>query len=238
MQKALIQKLKCVFLGVTFICLTEGCGNYPSALSSSTGIKWASPDIEMIAITDLPIEDYPLLAKFQKLKSIQYYKNGRSGATDAKLEALANVKLPRLKDIELIAAKSVTDKGVLALSRMPSLKGLSLEGTSITDNACEIMTSKMNLDGVNVANCDYLTMNGLLMLAKSETFKDISIPADKLTEDEVVRLIHGLKSITSCEFVDPKGRLNEKTLEALVSGKGITIIVKRTGALQDLQSTP
>src|SRR5437667_5665159 len=190
MKTGLVREL--IFLSISSICLSAVCANYPEPLTSAKDLKKASPDTEMIAIADLPLRDYPGLAKFQKLKSIQFYKEGRSGATDAKLEALACVKFPRLRDIELVAAKSVTDKGLLALSRM-TLKGLSLEGTSITDGGCEIIDSKMHLEGINVANCSNVTMKGLHSLAPSESLKDISFSADRLTQTEVVGLIKEFK---------------------------------------------
>lgn len=114
-----------------FALLLAGCGRYPEPLASARDIARLPADTEMIAITDLPVEDYPLLAKFQKLRSIDYYKEGRSGATDAKLEALSRLDLPNLRDIELLAATAVTDRGIEALIKLPSLRGLVLEGTSM-----------------------------------------------------------------------------------------------------------
>jgi hypothetical protein len=181
----------------------------------------------MIAITDLPLRDYPLLVKFKKLKSIQYYKEHRSGATDEKLEALAALTFPQLHDIELVAAKSVTDKGIRALSKMKSLTGLSLEGTSITDDACEIIVSKMHLDGVNVANCGGVTLKGLLSLSKSECLKDISFSADQLTQEEVVRVIKAFKGITWCQIVDPNDKLDKEAIDNLAKAKGITVVIKK-----------
>jgi hypothetical protein len=192
----------------------------------------------MIAIPDLPIRDYPLLAKFQQLKSIQFYKEGRSGATDAKLEALAAVRLPELREIELIAARSVTDKGIQALSKIISLKSLSLEGTSITDRACEIIASKMHLGGINVANCSNITSYGLLSLATSDSLKEISFSAGQLTQADIVRLISAFKRITWCEIVDPLERFDKEALLKLGNEKGIQIVLKKTGALQDLSGVP
>src|SRR5208283_3340860 len=94
------------------VSLCAGCGKYAEPLNSATDLRGASPSIEMVAVPDLPLADYPLLGKFRNLRTIQFYKQGSQGGTDAKMRALAALSLPSLEGVVLLDCRSVTDKGV------------------------------------------------------------------------------------------------------------------------------
>jgi len=218
---------------LALLLFATGC-NYPEPLNNAWDIMWASSNTKMIAIANLPIKDYPLLAKFQNLKRIQFFKQGRSGADNAKLVALSLLKFNTLRDIELLAATDVTDQGLEALARIPPLRSLQLEGTSITDHGCEIISSKMRLTGVNVANCKNITYKGIQTLATSDTLEEIGFSADGLTTDEVIQLIKHFKNANWCGIVDAHQRLDEPALRAAADKKHITLVIKKTGALQNM----
>jgi len=208
-------------------------GKTPERLSTRRDIQKAKPGVEDIDIWNLPIQDYPLLAKFKSVKQIGLDCSEGTFATDEKLKALAALSLTNVTDIILTNCRLITDKGIRALSKIRSLKGLGLEGTSITDAALKTMASEMQLSGVNVANCDGLTMTGLRTLATSKTLKEISFSADKLTQDEVLEPINLFRNITWCGIVDPHNKLDVKTIKEKGVEKNIRIVVMKTGALQD-----
>jgi len=225
---------KCIVLPMLVVlvgCLSAG---YPTALSSDRDIRRAPSDVERIIVGLLPIKDYPLLSKFERLKDADFYTLDGNGANDEKLRELSKLNFSKLEGISLLKCPAVTDEGIRHLTNIRSLKHIQFEGTSITDEALEIIASKMRLTGVNVSNCPKVTMQGLLKLASSETLKEFGFSANDLSQEDCVRLIKEFRTITWCGIVDPSGKLDAQTLKSLGQEQGVRVVIKRTGALQDV----
>ncbi len=208
---------------------------YPEPLSNRGEIRAAKATIESIDIWNLPLEDFPLLAKFKGLKRIRLVSEEGTLTTDQKLKALADVGFTNLTYIDLNNCQLVTDNGIEALSRIQSLKELTLEGTRITDTACDLMCSKMSLTVANIANCPSVTLEGIAELGRSNTLHLFQFSSDKLTQPEVLKLIESFNSIKWCEIVDLQGKLDANIFKAKGKEKNIHISVRRTGALQDMK---
>src|SRR2546421_1452815 len=114
-------------------------GPYPERLKSKRDIVSAKADATDIDIRNLPLEFYPLLAKFKRVKQIGLDNSDPAIATDKKLEVLCRLELTNLHVITLINCRRITDVGVASLARIPSLQGMDLEGTSISDASCELL---------------------------------------------------------------------------------------------------
>jgi hypothetical protein len=222
----------------TFLFSCMAAGPYPEPLSNKDQIRAAKPTLDSIDIWNLPLADYPLLSKFAGLKRIRLYSREGTFATDEKLEALANLKLTNLFYINLNNCRLITDRGMKALSKIQSLKELTIEGTAITDEACDVIASKMTLSSVNVANCPGLTKKGLEELARSKTLHYFSFSSDKLTQEEVLTLVNSFNSIAWCEIVDPQRKLDANAIKANGVEKKIHLTVRPTGALQDMRLKP
>ena len=227
----------CIFF-VTIGISCIAAGPYPEHLSNKKEIRVAKPALTSIDIRNLPLEDYPLLSKFTNLKNIYMTSWGNSFVTDEKLKALADIGFTNLTYIGLNNCQLVTDKGITALSKIQSLKELSLEGTAITDAACIQMASPMSLTMIVVANCDGITKMGLSALAKSASLQEISFSADKLTQDEVLALLDSFRNVTWCEIIDPKNKLDSNAIKAKGAEKKIHVTLRPTGALQDMRLKP
>lgn len=228
--------IRCIFISLMLLLTgtNSGCGGHPSPLESARDVRRASADLERIRIGLLPISDYPLLSKFKRLKDVDFFTLNGTGADDAKLEALSKVELETLEGVLLLNCPKVTDVGIHWLSTIPSLKWVGLEGTSITDKSLTTMASKMKLTGVNVSNCYKVTKQGLMSLAASSTLKEFSFSADALAQEDVVELINQFEGIKWCGIVDPGKKLDVPTLKQLGEQKGVRIVVKPTGSLQDV----
>jgi hypothetical protein len=226
---------RCIFISLMLLLtgINSGCGGHPSPLESTRDVRRASADLEQIRIGLLPISDYPLLSKFKRLKDVDFFTLKGTGADDAKLEALSKIKLETLEGVLLLNCPEVTDAGIHWLSTIPSLKWVGLEGTSITDKSLATMASKMKLTAVNVSNCK-VTKQGLMSLAASSTLKEFSFSADALTQEDVVELVNQFEAIKWCGIVDPGKKLDVPTLKKLGDQKGVRIVVKPTGSLQDV----
>jgi hypothetical protein len=239
-----MKSLLIAVLASTPILLAVGQGRstlgnkWPERLSTRRDIKSAKPDVESIDIRNLPVEDYPLLAKFTRVEAIDLSSLEGTLATDEKLEALAALNLTNLVGISMINGRLITDKGIRALTRIQSLKGLQLEGTAITDISCDVMNTQMRLTGVNVANCRGVTIKGLKALITSTTLINIEFSADKLTQEQVLDLVGAFKNITWCEIVDPDHKLDVNAIEQKGKARGIHIAVRATGALQETYGSP
>jgi hypothetical protein len=222
-----------VVAGVSVLFATA-CGTYPAWLSTAWGIRFTRSGVHVIGVSHLPLRDFPLLAKFTRARGIIFDSRRGTFATDAKLKALASLGLTNVAWITMTNCRLVTDAGIRALVRMPSLTGLGLEGTAITDSACKVMALQMRLAGVNVANCDRITLKGITALAKSNTIQDISFSTDGTTRDQVLHLIGTATNITHWEIVDPQHRLDAKAVEAMAARTKTQVLVRPTGALQDM----
>jgi hypothetical protein len=212
-------------------------GKHPVHIQSQRDIQAAPAETDEIFIPRLPLRDYPLLSKFHRVRHIIFYTADGTGGTDEKLRALTALNLTNLLDIGLLNCPQVTDKGIEALARIKTLKALQLEGTSISDKACEILATNITLKGVNVANCANVTKNGILKLAGSRTLTELSLSADKLTQKDVHEVINSSKGIKWCDIVDPAEKLDTTAIAAKAAEKGIKMFVHPTGALQDMKMT-
>src|SRR2546426_11144022 len=83
LRKSLVMALTCVTLGMG--------GKYPTPLASKKDIHKAKPSTYDIDIRNLPIEDFPALSKFPRIKTIRFANIERKGANDEKLKALASI---------------------------------------------------------------------------------------------------------------------------------------------------
>ncbi len=213
--------------------------DYPVPLVSKADIGKANSEITEISIQDLPVSDFPLLLKFPQLRSVLMWSRDETNVGDIKLIALTQLKLTNLSNIGLLNAKSVTYKGIQSLTNFSSLRSLGLEGTSISDSGCETIAHQMRLTTVNVANCSSVTAQGLRALAISGTLTEITFSAEELGSIDAATIIDALnKNIKWCQIVDPQRKINVRSLKARGAAKGVHIVVKPTGALQDMGFKP
>jgi hypothetical protein len=225
--------LSIVLASIVFPCIAAG--PYPEPLSNSKDIRSAKSTLDSIDIWNLPLVDFPLLSKFTGLKQVRLWSKEGTFVTDEKLQALAVIGFTNLIYINLNNCQLVTDNGIKALSQIHSLRQLILEGTAITDAACDIMATQMSLTSAQISNCSGITKTGIEELARSKTLQYFSFSSDKLTQQEVLTLIDSFKSVTWCEIVDLEGKLNVSAIKAKGKALGIHVSVRRTGALQELE---
>ncbi len=226
--------VKLTVTGGILVLVAAACGTYPAWLSTARQVRFARPGVEVIGVSCLPLRDFPLLAKFTRARGVIFDSRRGTFATDAKLKALASVGLTNVAWISMTNCRLITDAGIRALVRMPSLTGLGLEGTSITDAACTVMALQMRLTGVNVANCYRITLRGITDLTRSKTIRDISFSLGRIAPEQVLHLIGAATSITHWEIVDPQHRLDAMAIEAMAARKKTQVLVRATGALQDM----
>lgn len=222
----------------SWLLLCNACGSYPAGLVTADDIRRAPSTTERISIPFLPIEDYPLLEKFYNLKAVDFYAIDGTGGNDEKLEALARLNFRSLYDIGLLNCPFVTDAGILSLSSIGTLKYLQLEGTSITDSAAKVIADNMGLLGVNVANCELISINGLRSLSRSESLIELGFSLGGLKESAVIDLISEFKTIQWCLIVDPEERLDESIIASFARERGVQVVIAKTGALEDVRTGP
>ena len=146
--------------------------------------------------------------------------------TDAHLAAFGALRFPALRQIYLPHAAQVTDAGVACLSNFPALEGLQLIGTGITDKSLEAFaTSFPALVGINVEECDRLTVAGFLALAQSPTIANVSLSLDPLTPADVERIIQAATNVTWWFIRDRQGQLELGALARLADERQIRISV-------------
>ncbi len=210
--------------------LLTGCGSPPPSPGSRLGIAWTSRSNTHLILDSLPLKDYPALKKFHKLSEVQYWRE----ATDEKLEALARASLTNLACVTVNwGGKLVTDRGIEALTTLPSLTSLGLEGSRITDAGMEMIATRLRPKSVNAANCPNLTAKGLMKLAQAETLEDIQFSAENLRLDEAIQILRSLRHATRCDLIDPaqKFKGNEGALRSAARSKNLTLYIRPKGSL-------
>lgn len=222
-------------LSLWLSCWMSAAGTNPEPISSREDIRVASAALHYLDIRALPLEDYPLLRKFQAVDKIRFWNVDGRGATDAKLLALANLSFTNLTYIDLNNCREVTDEGLRALAKISTLRELPAEGTAITDVGCEVMASQMKLRVVRIANCPGVTSHGLALLASSDTIQHFQFSATTLTQADIEVLIRSFKSITWCEIIDTQGKLDGAAIQKAAERKGVRAFVYPKGALQFLE---
>jgi hypothetical protein len=201
------------------------CGRYPAQLSSHRDIAFTSEGETHVNASQLNSEDFPALAKFTKLYEIDFDDNG---GMDGKLEALAQIGFTNLAEVVITDCPLVTDKGLVFLSRIPSIKGLGLRGTSISDKSAEIMVAMPKLQVVNLANSTNITLAGLLSMERSDTMQELEFSCGNLTQDNLIEIISATRHLNRVTISEPpEGRIDAPTLRKAAEAKGIELYVVR-----------
>ena len=208
---------------VGLFAFASGCGHQPKTIRSARSIALTPASETMVAVNGLPLEDWPKLAKFGNL---QHFTFSPAETTDAHLAALGALRFPALRQIYLPHASKVTDAGLAHLAYLPSLQGLQLIGTGITDKSlAAFATSFPALTGINVEECDRLTAAGFLALAQSPTLVEVSLSLDPLTPADVERIIQTATNVTWWFIRDSRDQLDLGSLAHLAEKQRIRISV-------------
>jgi len=211
---------------VTLSLVTAGCGHYPEAIRSARDIDRAAASENMVVIVSLPLEDWPKLQKFTVLEHFRISKEMASQITDEHIGALSRLKLPRLRDVSLAYCSNVTDDGIQSLANIPSIHGLQLIGTSITDRGMRTLASQFpHLTGINVEGCRLLTASGFLNLTGSTTITDVGLSLDPFSQEQIESTISAISNVTWWTISDPRHRLDHASLRRLGESRRITIQV-------------
>lgn len=212
-----------------------GCGRNPEPLSSAWRIAIAPADIEMASVANLPLRDYPLLAKFKKVRRLVFFNPEGTGADDERLKAVSKLNFPKLMDVSLRNCPAVTDEGVASILTFQSLELLQLEGTSTTDAVLLKMVTHPKLRGVNVAGCPNVTFTGVSNLSRTMCLKSLSFSLRDTPLDDVLSLMKAANCIEYLGIIDPAGRLDPAALEQISDERGITIIVRPNRVRESLK---
>jgi len=212
--------------------MASGLAASPVLLSSQREIQDAPANLARIHMPDLPLKDYPLLSRFTNISRVYFHPNRGDGANDEKLEALASLNFEHLIEVGLVKCPLVTDRGLLALSKIKSLQSLALHGTSVTDGGLETISAKMTLKVVGLAGCTNITVQGLLRLTESDTLEDIGISFDGRTQADVMRLIAAFRRVKTFTIVDPKGAVDDAAVQKAAKAKSVRIVLLAFGPLE------
>jgi len=205
---------------------TAGCGHYPAPIRSPRDIAWTSSSEYMVVLVNLPLEDWPRLQKLRGLEHFSIAEEMAPQITDDHIIALSQLKLTRLRQVSLAHCGKVTDSGLLALTNLPSIQGLQLIGTSITDRGMQILaTGFPNLRGIDVEGCKSLTAAGFLSLTNSKTMADVGLSLDPISQDQIESIISSVSNVTWWTISDPRHRLDRASLRQLGESRRITIQV-------------
>jgi hypothetical protein len=209
------------------LCLSvTGCGHYPAPIRSARDINLTPASEDMVVVVSLPLEAWPRLGKFSGLQHFRVAGEMAPEVTDNHVRALSRLSLPRLRQVSLAHCQQVTDDGLRALTNIPSLQGLQLIGTSITDRGMLILAQEFpRLQGINLEKCKLVTVRGFLSLTNSTTITDVSLSLDPFSQAQIENIISTVSNVTRWIISDPRHRLDQARLRELGASRKITLQV-------------
>ena len=204
-----------------------GCGHHPEPIRSAWSIRLTPASEQLVVIDGLPLANWQKLEKFHDLQHFSMARDYAARVTDDHLFALSKLSFPNIRQVSLAYAAQVTDRGLTALTNFPTIEGLQLIGTAITDRGFDILaTGFPHLAGVIVEQCRFLSSTGILALSKSPTIKDVNLSLGPLSQPEIEHVIASLPNITRWTISDPHGRLIVESLRGIVSGSATKVSIE------------
>jgi hypothetical protein len=215
------------FLVIAILSLVAaGCGHHAAAIYSKRDIFWTSSSEHQIVIGTLPLKDWPKLKKFPELTDIDVAGDVAQQIDDSHLKTLSQLELPKLRNVLLAHCTHVTDRGLESLTNFPSISGLQLIDTSITDKGMQILATEFpKLNGISVEQCHAITSAGFMTLTNSRTIKDVGLSLDPLSQEQIENIISTVTNVVWWTISDPQQRLDHVTLRQLGESRKITIQV-------------
>ena len=99
----------------------------------------------------LPLEDWHQIQKFGGLEHFNIGEELAPAITDEHIKILSQLKLPKLRQVSLAHCRNVTDNGIESLTNIPSIQGLRLIGTGITDRGLRTLATEFTcLSEINI----------------------------------------------------------------------------------------
>ncbi len=169
------------------------------------------PNLTALALRSAPTKysDVESLAKLDKLQGLFLVD---CGLKDLSLEKLGMMK--ELRGLNLSANPEITDRGVAWLSGLSQLMSISLEGSSVSDDACRKLSRITSLSSVQLSNT-YVSDEGCKWLAKLPSLEMLDLSKTRVGDG-------GLDALKSCKTLKS---LNVRNCERMTN-EGLSSLSK------------
>ena len=235
--------LRCFFLLLLGLALS-GCGSYPPAVDSKWDIWRVSSGTTSVGARGMPDEVIPELGRLRDLQRVDFGRGQlaipRAPITDAGLESLAQLKLPRLDCVCLLYCDGITDRGLESIARMDRLTSLFLgDCPGISDEGLRWIATMERLEYLDLRDSPQITDVGLLYLADAPALSDLNLTGCTGVSDAGVLAIGRQRFLTRMDMIECWGvsdaaveELRRLNPEALIRGpEHRRMSVKRDGGL-------
>lgn len=173
------------FVVVAFLC---GCGPYPPSVATKVDIEALPLATRSVHARSLGDADVAALAQLRQMETLNFasgharndvttgFKNWEAAITDRGLSTLAELKLPKLKNLDLGYCDRITDAGLRHVAKIDSVTSLSLRGNSqITDSALNDLVAMKGLTALDLRECAGITDRGLQALGEKSNWELIRL---------------------------------------------------------------
>ena len=143
---------------------------------------------------------------FESLESLRFYHNNGDGSRFDDSVAIALIGMESLKSID--GDVKLTDKGVLALAKLPSLEALRLSGRGITDASMASVAAMRSLIDLNLGHTT-VTDQGFDAFNGADAIRRVQITGNRMT----TRCVETLATMPNLK------RVGLMTVDARVDGK-------------------
>lgn len=164
-----MKKIIASLLMLIVVLFLSSCGSHPPRVTSVSDIESLDPKTTgSIVGRGLSDDDIPSLAKLNRLQMLFLNHGDAAGElklTDSGLLALSETELPALRYIGLSYSKSITDDGMLAISKISTLRQIIIDGLpEITDKSLEYLAKMPHLEELFLRGCPGITDDGIQLL--------------------------------------------------------------------------
>ena len=204
------------------IVAVSGCGKYSPVVDSKKDVERLASSEPIVRARTLPDAEIASLTRLRQLEQLDFssgYASYKAKITDKGLGELAQLKMPRLKSLNLGYCSNISDRGLLAVStmqtltdlmlwycpeitdaglehvsKMSRLKWLSLMGCArVTDAGMPSLLGMTNLTALDLRGCPAITDRGLEYLAAKTNWHTIMLGGcSNVTAEAVLRLQRAL----------------------------------------------
>ncbi|MES2997460.1 MAG: hypothetical protein V4733_11685 [Verrucomicrobiota bacterium] len=157
----------------------SGCGYYPPSVNSSRDAVRLSQAHVSLRVRRLADEDIPALQHRAHLQML-FFSDGHAieeaKITDRGLLVLSKLHLPELHLLDLGYCQTITDRGLIHVSRMKTVKRLSLRASQgISDSGIHHLRKMTGLRQLDLRGCGGISNKCLADLRTMKNLQEIQL---------------------------------------------------------------
>lgn len=177
-------------LTAVIFLLFVGCTQTPPTVETASDVLKLPADRRAINARRLKDDAISSLAHLPDLDNLEFWggKDERGAVTDKGLEILSSLNFRALDTLSLGFCDKITDKGLVHLKKLRSIRWLSLAACpGITNEGLVVVSQMDNLRGLDLRGCQNINDAGLNNLKSMGNLRNLLLGGCPNITDEALR---------------------------------------------------